>query len=78
MKMKEKYDRDGVEFIQDEIELAERREQGGGNGGQMDDIRRERAHTAGGSRKPGVSSTGAELQMRTMSPNVNMGTDNDN
>ena len=33
MKMKEKYDRDGVEFIQDEIELAERREQGGGAGG---------------------------------------------
>jgi len=44
----------------------------------MDDTRRERAHTAGGSRKPGVASTGAELQMRTPSPNVNMGTDNDN
>lgn len=66
-KMKEKYDREGVEYIKDEIELAE-------GDGQP----REKAMTRSGARKPGQSSSGGELN-RHIAGNVNMGgADNNN
>lgn len=75
MKMKEKYDREGVEYIQDELELAER--QKSGEEVAMDRQRGERAHTIRGSRKPGEASTGSELYNKPPK-GINMGADNDN
>jgi hypothetical protein len=66
-RMKQKYDRDGVEFIEDELELADR-------GGPV-----EKAMTAGGARKPGESSTVELLQTRGREGgNINMGADINN
>lgn len=50
-KMKEKYDRDGVEFIQDELELKEKREAGD------ETPMKDKALTGAGGRKPGQTST---------------------
>ncbi len=70
--MKQKYDREGVEFIEDEMELAE--QQPGGDGTRQ---RRqaEKAETIHGSRKPGSSSS---FEMMPSQRNINMGADNDN
>jgi len=75
-RMKQKYDRDGVEFIQDELELAER--QGGGDNNTSQQPR-DRAMTIGGSRKPGEASTIELLQTRGREGgNINMGADINN
>lgn len=75
-RMKQKYDRDGVEFIQDELELADRQASGenpGRTGPQ------EKSMTLHGSRKPGETSTIELLQTRgTEGGNINMGADLDN
>lgn len=77
--MKKKYDREGVEFIQDELELAEREKQ---EGASFDSVaarnnRSDKAHTLKGARKPGETASGSDLYNKPPS-GVNMGTDNDN
>lgn len=72
MKLKQKYDREGIEFIKDEMELAD----GEGGESQQQQRNREKAATLHGSIKPGQSSTG-ELNIQRGS-GINMGADNDN
>jgi hypothetical protein len=76
--MKARYDREGVEYIQDELELAEKQRR---EGPELDMVaareqRSEKAHTLRGGRKPGETSSGSELYQKPRS--VNMGADNDN
>jgi uncharacterized membrane protein YkoI len=74
-RMKQKYDRDGVEYIQDELELADR----AGPLGMNTKAPVEKAMTAGGARKPGEASTIELLQTRGREGgNINMGADFDN
>jgi hypothetical protein len=71
--MKAKYDREGVEFIKDEIELAS---EGPSSSASQRHESPDKAHTRSGSRKPGQTDSGADL-FRTPKT-VNMGADNDN
>ncbi len=64
-KMKAKYDRDGVEILQDELEMLEK------NGED------DRARTLSGARKPGKTST-FESGIKTTASNINMGADEAN
>ena len=74
--MKQKYDRDGVEFIQDELELADKQ---GSGGDPSRSGPRERGTTLNGARKPGETSTIELLQTRGKEGgNINMGADMDN
>jgi len=69
-KMKEKYDREGVEFIEDEMDMAER----SGQPGQARAPPAERAETLGGMRKPGSTSTvDGSLFRRNTGTDINMG-----
>ena len=74
--MKAKYDREGVQYIQDEIELADGHGQGQGQPGRRPGPPSERAETLHGGRKPGQTSSGSDLIR--LPKNVNMGADNDN
>lgn len=52
MKLKKKYDRDGVEFVENEKDIANKDTQEGVEGSG------EKARTLSGGRKPGSTSTG--------------------
>ena len=56
MALKEKYDREGVEFIDDEMEMKDK------TGGEesANQQKEERAKTRSGARKPGKTSSGPE------------------
>lgn len=79
--MKQKYDREGVEYIQDELELADRKQR---EGESYDPVRArqmlgDKAHTLKGARKPGETTSGSDLYNRpSKRGDVNMGTDNEN
>lgn len=78
-KMKEKYDREGVEFVQDEMDLAQRTTSGMPAGAEYGSSGnpRERAHTMRGARKPGQESTGTDIYDKPKGLNMGGGADND-
>lgn len=85
MKMKAKYDREGVEFISDELELAERQasaaREGQATAAEIERRKMERAHTHRGTRKPGETDSGSDLYNKPSAPikGLNMGgADQDN
>ena len=73
--MKAKYDREGVEYVSDELELAERQAAAANEQAAQDLARKkgERAHTMRGSRKPGDTDSGSDLYNKPPGKNVNMG-----
>lgn len=67
-----------MEYIQDELELADRKKRDGKN---YDPSRAmaDRAHTLRGARKPGETASGSDLYNKPAKRgDVNMGTDNEN
>lgn len=78
--MKAKYDREGIEHIKDEIELAEKT--GSADGNKKAREKGERNHTIAmtkhGGIKPGATSNFSDIEYTSPYKDVNMGTDNDN
>lgn len=66
MKLKQKYDREGVEYVDDEMAMM--------NPDQARKPSGEKAVTRSGARKPGQTSSGEFLNTSS----INMGADNDN
>lgn len=63
--LKRKYDREGIEFIEDEIQMLE--------GKKKDGEERPKARTRSGARKPGSTSSGDDIRK-----SYNIGADYDN
>ncbi len=68
--MKEKYDREGVEFIEDEMDMPESASESGVARGPSAS---GQAETLKGMRKPGQTSSYEGAQVRKINPNFNMG-----